>query len=128
MAALEVLKEENGKIISLKRLSDNVVFSLGDCVDLNFNVEKCIFEGYTIKEFQNEKGGNKHFPNSIFNKGAIITKFGVIELGNASHVDLTSEKYLLLNTPYLTIAEVVKLLGEKHLKRLTKLVKSKNER
>ena len=126
---IKELKIKNDKILSIKY--NNVIFNIGDKIDLKECVNNGIFDEYIIEEFQNKKGPNKYFKNSIFPKYTIITNCGCIDPINAAHVNYTTEKYKLNNTECLSIVEIMNELkifpNEKKHKKLLNLVKDKLE-
>lgn len=127
METFKVIKEENGVIISILRMSDNKIFTIGDNVDLAHRIEEGTFEGRFIEEFQVKEGGNKWFKDTVYPRGTIITNTGVITLDNAEHTNFESEQYLLMNTEYFSIKELLHIFNFKKKKQLIKLAKLKRD-
>jgi len=128
MIDFEIIKQKKDKIISLKRLSDNTIFTVGDLVGLTFQIENGLYDDSIIIKFMTESNrSHKYFSGDvIFPVGTIVTKTGIIQLPNVSHIDKNTENYILKNTECLSIKDLVQLLGHKlDNKKLLKFIKNK---
>ena len=125
----EILKQDGDKTISVKRLSDNVVFTVGDLVGLNFQIENGLYDDYVIVSIMTDTDrSNKahHLRDVIFPAGTLVVETGVIALPNASHIDKTTKNYILKNERCLSIKDLVDVIGYKmDNKKLLKFIEAR---
>lgn len=128
MRNFEIIEGDEDVIISLKRLSDGLVFKIGDDVDLKLNIEKGTCDGHIIQKFMTETDRNHQYHKEgypLHPAGTILTKEGLIEIQNAGFTDKTTEQWKIMNTPILTIREINHSSNYKLDKKLQKLAKQK---
>ena len=112
----EILKQDGDKTISVKRLSDNVVFTVGDLVGLTSQIENGLYDDSKVLKIMTDTDrSNGVFPlrNVIFPAGTLVVKGGIIQLPNASHIDKTIKNYILKNSRCLSIKDLVDVIGHK---------------
>jgi len=124
----EITEGDENLILSLKRDKDGVVFRVGDTVGLTFHIEEGVADGNTILRFMTETDRTHNHPllqnAPVYPVGTIVTECGIIELGNAGHIDRESENYKIMNTPLnLTVRDIIKLTNHKYGKKLVKVAR-----
>jgi len=122
----EIIKGDENKIISLKRLIDGVIFKVGDTVALDFQIKEGTPNEKIIQKFMTETDrthNNMHLLGDFqYPVGTIVTKEGIIQIENAGHVEYDSENYKIMNTPILlTVREILQLTDLKYKKKLVKI-------
>ncbi len=130
MEDFNILEQDGDKIISLKRISDGVVFTVGDNVDLINSIEEGTCDGFIIQKFMTE---NDRTHNNMdlyktanpFPKGTIVTEKGTINILNAGHTDFTTDMYKIMNTSCFSIRDILRITNFKHKKAFQKLAKEK---
>ncbi len=128
MCDFEIIEGDENNILSLKRISDGVIFKIGDDVSLIHSIQEGTCDKKTIQKFMTETDrNNKFFPVGTcepFPSGTIIVETGVIQLENAGHSDFTSEIYKIMNTPLnLSVRELNQLTNFKYKKKFMQIAK-----
>lgn len=129
MADFEIITGDENNILSLKRLSDGLIFSVGDNVDLVHSIKEGTCDGHIIERFmtENDRSHNNMdaYKNATpFPKGTIVTKEGVIQLENVGFTDFTSDIYKIMNTPLnLSVRDLIRITNFKHKGEFIKIAK-----
>ncbi len=128
MCDFEITEGDENNILSLKRISDGVIFKIGDDVSLIHSIQEGTCDKKTIQKFMTETDrSNKFFPENSyapFPSGTIVTETGVIQLENAGHSDFNSEIYKIMNTPLnLSVRELNQLTNFKYKKKFMQIAK-----
>lgn len=124
----KIIEERDNRIISIQRLSDNKIFSLEDRITLKQDIKKGLCDGYIVKEIlEKDRCPTYHniFGRTPYPAGSLITTHGLIQIENAAHIDINDLQYKINRLECLSILDIIDIFGEKKLKKLTELVKSK---